>query len=327
MALLDLVTNAEMLAAWPKFSALPSDEQASLITDASRRFESECDRIIGATAYTEVHRPGRTRKLYLKQKPVTTITRVATDYATVITVQNTDATVSRATIGFSGPTVPEAALSFTGVTLNAIANGVAATPVTLLFATYPTLGTLVAAINLLPGWNASVASGGQTLNSADYTTFATADLATDVGQQGCNLLGAELKAYTRDLDYACDAELARRGIVELMEGLPDGYRYPDRRNGGYASGFTGLTGVSGGMDPRIGGVFASYQSGYATADVPGDIKRAVKGIVRFFYASMVATGVYESEQFKDYNYKLVAKLDLPHWIQTIAYNHSRKEIV
>lgn len=323
---IDLITTAETLAAWPQFSAVAPADQAALVTAASRRFESECDRVLGLGSYTEVHRPGRTRKVYTRQKPVLTVSRVATDYATVMTVRNTDPAVFEATVGFTGPTTPEDALPFTGLTLAAVASGVAATPVVLPFSAYPTLATLAAAINAAPGWRADVANGGPFSGGAAYATFPTAYLAADAGQMGCTLLAAELKAYTRALSFACDQEMARKGVIELFEGQADGYRYPDRRYGGWAAGFTGLSGVSGGTDPRVGGVSVAYAAGYPVAEVPGDVKRAVLGIVRLFADAMRVSGVYESQTFKDYSESIARSIELPKWVKEIAYNHSRKEV-
>lgn len=327
MALQDLITTAELLAAWPQASALASSEQTALVTAASTRFELEADRDFFANTYQEIYRPGRTRKLYLRQKPVTTISRIATDFCSVMILQNNDPTVSEATVGYSGPTVPEDALSGTGITLNAIVAGLPATPVTLLFATYPTMATLAAQVNATPGWSATVATGGPS-NEASFAKFPTSYLCFDAGQMGATSpYGASLNAFTRPLSYVCDRELARRATVELLEGAPDGYRYPDRRNGAYGWWMTSVSGIAGGADPRIGGVQVSYAAGYAIADVPAEIKRATIGIAKFFYAANNASGAYKSQQFKDYKYEIFERLELPQWIRSIAFNVGRKEIV
>lgn len=322
----DLITTTDLLDAWPQASALSTQAQSGLCDAASRRFELEADRIFGAQAYYETHRPGRTRTLYLRQTPVTAISRIAADFQTVGTIASTDPTAYEATVGYSGPATPEVPLGFTGITLNSVVNGVPATPVVLPFATYPTLQSLVAAVNARAGWSATVAPGGPTTGVGSFATMPSLYLAGDCGQQGCSILAFELKAYTRSLAYACDPGMARRGVVELLEGQGDGYRYPDRRYGGWGAGLMAMSGMAGGLDPRVGGVEVRYAAGYSPADMPGDIKRAAVGIARLMHEAVRVSGVYQSETFKDYSYSLAAALDLPPWIRAIAYDHGRKEI-
>lgn len=330
MATPDLVTSAELLAFWPVAAKLPGPEQSALITAASRTFEVAADYIFGSTTYTEIKRPGRVRKIYTRQRPITAIARVATDFGTVLTIQNTDATIQRASAGFTSTGIPEEYPTFTGLTLTGVASGVPIAPISLPFATYPTIGSLSTAINTLPGWASTVAQGEANVTGGSFENWASTDLAPDLGQQGVTVLANELKAYTRDLDFGCDTQMSRRGIIDIYEGRPDGYRYPDRRFGPLSSGYSGISGISGGLDARVGDVLVVYTAGYQTANVPEDIKRAVLGLAKWLYDTGRFSG-FKSETLNNaaasYRYEIMQwKHALPDWIMGIAYNRSRKEI-
>ena len=212
------------------------------------------------------------RRLDLRQRPVVDVRRVATDFGTVLTVQNTDPAVPRATAQYltgtqAGYAAPEDyAPPPTGLVLTAYKAGQPPTAAVLTFAAYPSLASLTAAINALPGWTADYATGW----NANYAAWASADLAPDVGAQGASVVALDLKAYTRDVGYTMTPEQARRGELELWEGRPDGYRYPDRRYG-RAGGYSGLGGIAGGMDPRVGAVWVDYTAGYFTGYSGSDL--------------------------------------------------------
>lgn len=72
----DLVTNAEVLAAWPGFSKLDSGEQAALITQASDAVEGWCQRVFAVTTYTELLSGANLPRVWLSHRPVVSITSV-----------------------------------------------------------------------------------------------------------------------------------------------------------------------------------------------------------------------------------------------------------
>lgn len=317
----DIVTIAELLLGWPKASALDPLEQAALITDASYRICGECDYRFGTASYTEIHRPGRSRKVYLRQRPITAIARVAVDFSTVMTVQNTSTSVSRSQVNYTTTGTPEGFPAFTGLTLTSYPNGGGAATVTSLpFATYTSLGTLKTAINAVSGWIATTAN----TPSGDYSNWACTDLVYDMGSMGSSQLAAGLKAFTRDLQYTSDTEMSRKGQMELYEGLPDGYQFPDRR-ASYGGPYNTSAGLGGG-DPRTGGVFVSYTAGYAPANMPPDLKRAAIGLAKFLRERGLFSAL-QSETIGKYSYSLATiKHDLPDWILGICDKHTRKEI-
>lgn len=69
----DLITDAELLAAWPGLSSLASAEQAAVIASASAAVEGFVGRTLGLATHDEIHRPGPTRSIYLYNSPVNSI--------------------------------------------------------------------------------------------------------------------------------------------------------------------------------------------------------------------------------------------------------------
>lgn len=314
---IDLITTDELIDGWPGAADLSSTEQASLVSAASRRFELLCDRIFGTGTYVEISRPGRSRVIRTHQKPITDIARVATDFGTVLIIQNTNRSVSRATAKFTG-TAP----NFTGLSLTSFI-GTAATTTNLTFATYPLLSDLAAAINGISGWTASTSVNGY----GDFSGWQSTWLAGDVGTMQAGILGLEIKAYTRDLAYACDPDMASKGTIELFEGRPDGFRYPDRRYGTTGMGYTGISGIVGGLDPRVGAVWVQYTAGAATADVDPSIKEAVKALAKWLYVSNKFVGM-QSESDGKYTYSRAnLTTGVPKEVDIAVNRYGRQEII
>lgn len=262
----DLVTNAEVVASWSGFSSLDSGEQAALISAASRAVEGYLGRVIGSGSYDEVACPdGRDGVLLLKHRPVTAVSRVSCGPMAVLSVSNTSSSNALATVEMV-TSGDIANPTYTGLKCTHIASGTATVSSTLAFATYTTLSSLATAIEALAGsWDATVASG--------YDSFPSAQLWKQVGARDAKSEAAEFQAFTEDMNF-----------IELDEAsgkvtLP---RWPrsDRR------------------------VRVQYSAGYATADVPADIKRATIAMVRHFRSSVgTGSGVVESS-FGDRSYKL-----------------------
>jgi hypothetical protein len=84
---------------------------------------------------------------------------------------------------------------------------------------------------------------------------------------------------------------AGNGVVELYRSFPGGYRFPDRAYGG---------------DPRSGSLEIVYSGGWATADVPDNVKQAAIIVIRFSVAqgTVEKGGYYESVQQGSYSYKV-----------------------
>jgi len=130
--------------------------------------------------------------------------------------------------------------------LRLILNGsVDATDVT--FATNTTVGSIVTAVNTIgSGWSA-------TLENSDYSTFKSTDLITQ-SASGCinravvylSIPGIQEPHVNVDLD---------RGQIRLYSGFYEGFQ----------------------------NVFVDYTAGYSDADMPDDLKLAVKIIVQYIF--------------------------------------------
>lgn len=263
----DLVTTAEVSAAWSGFSSLGSGEQDAVVSAASRAVEGYLGRTIGSGTYDEIAMPdGRDGVLYCRRYPVASIPRVSGGLMAVLSVSNTDSSNALATaemVTSGDPINP----TYTGLKFTRIASGTPTTSSTLAFATYTTLSALGAAIEALGGgWDATVAAG--------YETFPSAQLWKQVGARGAVApYSAEFQAFVEDL-----------GPVEVNHAtgkvqLP---RWPrsDRR------------------------VRVQYTAGYATADVPADIKRATIAMARYLRSPAgTGSGIVES-RLGDRSYKL-----------------------
>lgn len=162
----------------------------ALLTAATEAIENYCDRTFAEESiveYLDGRDNWRNGYVHLKRMPVSSITRIASRPESAIAVTNTAAAVSIATIR----------VTTTGVILTSIASGVTTTT-TLLFATYPTLTTLAAAIAGTSGWTATV--------TATYDTWPSSYLRQPQGALGAATGNtrsvAELLIYTDELPAA-----------------------------------------------------------------------------------------------------------------------------
>lgn len=175
----------------------------ALIAALSAAIERHCRRNFVSTQYDEVY-DGRDRtELVLRHFPILSIERVAGDPTTVLSVQNSSASVQRATVQVTS----------TGLALVRVASGVSATD-TLTFAANVTLTALATAITALGnGWTASLAS-------SDYANRASADLRALQGALTAKDAAAELTIHLREIaDYESDAA---RGFLVRGIGWPGG---------------------------------------------------------------------------------------------------------
>lgn len=323
MAATPLITAAEATAAVASFGSLDPSEQDRLIAAATAAINQATDRILGQTSLGETYAPERTRLIVLRQYPATAIARVATDLNPVLTIRNAGASVTRATVAFTAAGVADAP-TFAGLTLAATASGVN-TSQSLAFADHPTLGSLAAAIVALGGgWTADVlapalaAGPGATL---DFDGWACADLNPTLGAQDAFSAPLCLYAHTRDLPFKLVPAGARTREVQLFEGRPSGFRYPDRA---YGYGGLGMTG----FDTDFGSVRVDYTAGYATADVPGDLKQAACAAVQFYRDRLAASGAYQSKSVGKVAYTLAAPLStpLPDYVTAMVAHHRRADL-
>ncbi len=256
---MDLITSGQALALLPGLSAVESAAVPGLIPGVSRAIERYCKHKLGYGSYVEYHRPGLTRRILLDNPPVIPGTvELRTDLEDVAAIACVDPQARRAT----------ATLTTSTLTLSLFKAG-GPSPTPLALSSYATLADLAAAVNGTAGWS-------MTANQT-YADWLVADLEPNPGAMGA--LGGravQLVAYVRDVSrWAMDCPEV--GSIELLEGRPQAFRYPDRMfNGSGGMGY----GYWFGQDPRCANVRCGYQAGYDPTGVaapvpPDDLQLAV----------------------------------------------------
>jgi hypothetical protein len=224
----DLITQvyAEQQLAPLGLSAAQLAALPAAISSASEAIERHCRRSFARADRDEVLLPGWDGTALLGHYPVNSVARVASGRRGALAIRNGSGLNQRATVAFSyGATADlETGLTPTGLLLTRAASAVSASS-TLLFATYPTLAELAAAVVALGGgWSAEVESG--------YALWASSDLAGGEAAQGALGAGATLDVFAEDLgaaDYTLDRGAGvllvspRAGVHDpYFDGLPAG---------------------------------------------------------------------------------------------------------
>jgi hypothetical protein len=155
----------------------------NLLAAASRYIESYCDNIFTASTYTEYHSGRGAGWLSTRNTPISAITRVATEPATVLTIANTDTTNKRAYVSVGSTSVSWVRTPAAG--------SIAATAA---FVTYPTLGDLADYFNALGGgWVATVAAEDEDRLTSDLRSIQHVSAMGD---------GAELEMHVEELSLS-----------------------------------------------------------------------------------------------------------------------------
>ena len=217
-----------------KFLGLDSqtteDKNLELIRDAVEDWIQNiyCDRTLTETAYKERYDGTGTGILFLDNHPITSLDRLSIGFDEAIRIKNTN-------VGAHA----SVSVTSTGVILNK--DG---TKNTLLFTTYSTMNTLIAAINLLSGWTA-------TLSLSSYGTYPSTLLVERMGLQCINNADVGLDMpELGEYDFEVDAD---RGIIYSSYGFPEG----------------------------IKNVYVEYSAGYAT--IPKALELATLILIKHFY--------------------------------------------
>lgn len=224
-----LVSNDELYAF---LGQTPTTDLYATIRDSVEEWvKSYCGRTFDSTSYKERYNGSGTSKLILKQYPIVSIERLALSSIDVIRVRCSDAT-----------THAVVSVTSTGVVLRK--DGVSNS--TVLFATYTTLSAVVAAINLISGWEAVI-------ESSTYNSYKSTELLEKMGLfcKGTNWAYLPIP-YEAEADFDVDSE---RGIITLY-GLRD-------------AAFGGM-----GFPTGVRNIVVDYTAGYAT--IPKDLILAIK---------------------------------------------------
>jgi len=224
-----LVSNDELYAFLGETPT--TDLNASIRDSVEEWVKSYCGRTFESTAYKERYDGSGSNKLILKQYPVVSIERLALSSVDVVRIRCSGAT-----------THAVVSVTSTGVVLRK--DG--ASNATVLFATYTTLAAVIAAINLISGWEAVI-------EGSTYDSYKSTELLEKMGLFCKGSSWAYLSIpYEAEADFDVDAA---RGIITL-------YGLRDAAFGG--PGFP--TGVR--------NIIVDYTAGYA--NVPKDLILAIK---------------------------------------------------
>ena len=227
----------------------------AMIDRATGFMERYCNRKLYTRSYTrEVYYGSGFQKLVLDQYPVTTVSRVSSGRANAFYVTNTTAT-------------NHATIEITSSALKYSADGAAAT--SLAFATYTTINLLIAALNAISGWSATVMA-------SSYGTRKSSDLLIRPGmyclsptQAYCEIPNDEMTDY----QLLSPSEDRNCGILYSPSGWTRGTEY-----------------------------FVDYTAGYTT--VPLALEEAVLLLVAYRYNQKDQDQSIKQESMGDYSYTL-----------------------
>ena len=177
----------------------PTQLVSTILTETDALIKKYCRRDFESTSYSEIYNGGK-QKIFLKNFPVTALSRISCGRNEVFSVNNTS-TESYATVSCDG----------TNFTCNL--NG---SESDLALGTYTTMTTLVAAINALgDGWTA-------TLSSSEYGDILSSEIISFYGRSCLDSDIAYVEMPDNSLtDFILDADT---GIVEHPTKFPSGYQ-------------------------------------------------------------------------------------------------------
>lgn len=258
-----------------QLAALPA-----ALDSASEAIERHCRRSFARADRDEVAEPAWDGTAILAHYPVNAVSRIAGGRRGVLRISNASAAAQRATVAFSyGPTADfETGLTPTGLLLRRVASAVVS-DTALLFAAYPTLAELAAAVVALGnGWSAEVEGG--------YGPWASSDLAGGEAVQGALGVGAVLDVFAEDLgagDYALDRGA---GILRLA--------------GGGAGEDPYFDGLPVGGAGRWSEVRVQYNAGYQT--IPAGLQDACVEAVKAALVGLALDPAVSAESAGQYSY-------------------------
>lgn len=211
-----------------------SDKNLELIRDSVEDWVQDiyCRRKLVTTSYRERYDGSGDEYLILDNYPVTEVAMLSVGMQEVIRVKNTNAGA-----------YASVSVSSTGMTLNK--DG---TSTSLTFATYPTMTTLVGAINAQSGWSA-------VLSMSTYGSYPSNLLVEKMGLQCIDSaeVGLEMP-QVGEYDFEVDA---KRGMIYSPFGFPSG----------------------------VQNIYINYTAGYTSTTMPNDLKLAVLIIIKNIYQS------------------------------------------
>jgi hypothetical protein len=243
------------------------------IDHASAKIERWIGRQIKLRNYFEWYGGNDVRSVRVKQYPINNVVGVYTGLAAALTIASTDSSDIRLTVSINTDplgTVSNGTLA-PGVTLTRTTSAGTTSTNTLTFATYPDTTSLVAAINAITGYSATVTTA---MRCAQLHPRAGGDIkmATVV------LTGVDVSS-----EFVYDSYL---GIVTIRQ---DAFPMASH-NARYPS--------------ALQSTLIEYSAGYTT--VPDDIHQACLVIAGTMYLSRKSDTSLQSESLGDYSYSMAS---------------------
>lgn len=243
---------------------------SQIIPAACDFVDGYCNRASGGFAvqnYDELYNGSGDRILFLNNYPLQSINRLATAELPACLIHNTDSDMgTRATVQIIG-TWNNNGFDSTGITLTYIKSAVTTTN-TLLWANYPTVNDLVAAINAAgSNWTAIVQGG--------FGTWSSADLRATQGAFGARITSTYLWIHWHELFNFRVNE--KTGEIYSIEGFARGV-----------------------FNWRV-----SYSAGYST--FPNDLTQAICELAAATYYSREINANTTSETIGAFSYSQLAE--------------------
>ena len=243
------------------------------IDHASAKIERWIGRQIKLRNYSEWYGGNDVRSVRVKQYPINNVVGVYTGLAAGMTITSTVSSDVRLTVSINTDplgTVANGVLAPCAVLTRTTTAGTTTTD-TLLFSTYPTTTSLVAAINAITGYSASVSTA---MRCAQLHPRA----GGDVKQSAVVLTGVDVSS-----EFVYDSYL---GIVTIRQ---DAFPMASH-NARYPS--------------ALQSTLIEYSAGYTT--VPDDIHQACLVIAGTMYLSRKSDTSLQSESLGDYSYSMAS---------------------
>lgn len=258
------------------------------VQTASAMFRKQCNRNFNRAVYTQYDVPSLEGQVMLGEIPVNTVVRISSNLDTAVRVTASESLYQIAYISYlssgdyEGSSSPQV---YTGVKLHSVSNGVSASP-SLLFSAYPTIGSLVNAINAIAGWRAEV-------EDPRYLAWPTSEIyCQDSGSGAVSGSSVEFRVFTEDVRARIDH---RTGLLTLNRGARSGgfgYRWgPDAGAFDYPSHADGYSVI------RV-----MYDAGFDV--IPAIVQQGTAELTKAILDRFVSDYMLKSEDIGTYKYEL-----------------------
>jgi hypothetical protein len=273
--------------------SLTSDQVEYLpyaIASASQMIRQYCNRYFSRRTVTKTYYPSLEGTIRLDDFPVNRVLRASTGLADVATITASNSLFQIANVRYSSTGEWDYGFAYTGIELYSVSDGVALTT-PLLFATYPTIGALVTAINAVTGWTCS-------LTGTDYSRKPTSELFCEDDSQGVLESGASLRIFSRDIRVRVDHNTGFVNIGRSASSAPLGLKWgPDAPAWEQA-------GVVAGENSMV-----RIQADTGFELIPQDLQMAVAEITRSVIQRLSTDMAIKKESIGEYSYEINSILD------------------